>query len=111
MVYLQTFLRINMLVEQREHYIALFDRYQSLLTAKQVEYFQDYYFHDYSFAEIAENNGVSRNAVFDQVKKVLQLLEHYETNLKLNYLFQKLFTILESEDIQQDLKTLLEELK
>jgi len=47
----------------REERITLFDVYGELLSAKQQEYFNLYYFEDLSLGEIAENNGVSRQAV------------------------------------------------
>jgi predicted DNA-binding protein YlxM (UPF0122 family) len=68
---------------EREYHINLFDTYKELLTDKQKEYFTLHYFDDLSFAEIAEEKNVSRNAAFDQIKKVLHTLEDYEEKLKL----------------------------
>ena len=68
---------------EREYHINLFDTYKELLTDKQKEYFTLHYFDDLSFAEIAEEKNVSRNAAFDQIKKVLHALEDYEEKLKL----------------------------
>ena len=67
---------------KREYHIALFDTYKELLTEKQQEYFTLYYFDDLTLSEIAENKDVSRNAVFDQIKKVINILEEYEEKLK-----------------------------
>jgi len=61
----------------------LYDYYQDLFTDKQKEYFEEYYFNDLSLSEIAENNGVSRNAVHNQIKIVEEKLEFYESILKL----------------------------
>lgn len=71
------------ILEKKQHYILLFDCYESLLTEKQKEYFKDYYFSDLSLAEIANERGISRNAVFDQLKKTYTLLEEYEKKLSL----------------------------
>ena len=38
----------------------LYDYYQGLLTDKQREYFEDYYFENYTIQEIADNNEVSK---------------------------------------------------
>ena len=65
------------------YYNNLYDYYGSLFTDKQKEYYEDYYFNDLSLAEIAENNGISRNAVHNQLKIVIEKLEFYENNLKL----------------------------
>ena len=67
----------------REYHIALFGTYQELLTEKQKEYFILSYFEDLTLSEIAENLNVSRNAVFDQIKKTVAILEDYEGKLKL----------------------------
>ena len=71
---------------KREHHIALFDVYKELLTTKQQEYFLMYYYDDLTLSEIAEIKNVSRNAVFDQIKKVLAILDEYESKIKI---FQK----------------------
>lgn len=70
--------------QKREELIRLYDLYGSLLTEKQKNYFEDYYFMDLSISEIAENYGISRNGVFDQLKRVNLLLEDYESKLNLN---------------------------
>ena len=67
---------------KREYHIALFDTYKELLTEKQQEFFILYYYEDLSLKEIADFKNVSRNAVFDQIKKVNNILEEYEEKLK-----------------------------
>jgi predicted DNA-binding protein YlxM (UPF0122 family) len=67
---------------KREYHIALFDTYKELLTEKQQEYFILYYYEDLSLKEIADFKNVSRNAVFDQIKKVIKILDEYEEKLK-----------------------------
>jgi predicted DNA-binding protein YlxM (UPF0122 family) len=61
----------------------LYDFYQGLLTDKQRLYTQLYYSDDLSLSEIAEHLDVSRQAVFDNIKRAEQLLEHYEQQLRL----------------------------
>ena len=55
--------------------------YYSLLTDKQQQYFEEYYFDDLSIGEIAINHEISRNAVHDQLKRVISNLEDYENKL------------------------------
>lgn len=62
---------------------ALFGFYGDLLTAKQREYLTDYFENDYSIIEIAEAEGVSRQAVSDNLKRGVEQLEHYEAGLHL----------------------------
>lgn len=61
----------------------LFDYYKELLTEKQRDYFEMYYFEDLSLGEIAENLDVSRNAVHKQIKKVVAQLNVFEEKLEL----------------------------
>ncbi len=73
-----------MKLEKTERLNELFTYYKKLLTDKQVEYFMMYYYDDYSLAEIAQITQVSRNAVYDQLKKVEEKLYEYEEKLKLS---------------------------
>ncbi len=65
------------------YYNSLYDLYGALLTEKQRQYFEEYYFHNLSFSEMAENYDVSRNAAFKQVHTVLLKLDEYEEKLGL----------------------------
>ncbi|MFP3394005.1 putative DNA-binding protein, partial [Brevibacillus sp. SIMBA_076] len=59
----------------------LFDFYQSLLTQKQRSYMSLYYLDDLSLGEIAEEFDVSRQAVYDNIKRTEAMLEEYEDKL------------------------------
>ncbi|MFD1705854.1 putative DNA-binding protein [Siminovitchia sediminis] len=67
----------------------LYDFYQSLLTPKQRDYMSLYYRDDFSLGEIAENHGVSRQAVYDNLKRTEALLEEYEEKLSLYKRFEE----------------------
>lgn len=56
--------------------------YGKLLTQKQYEIIEDYYNHDLSLSEIAENNEITRQAVRDILKKGEKKLFEYEQKLK-----------------------------
>ncbi|MBE0700432.1 MAG: hypothetical protein IH571_01980 [Acholeplasmataceae bacterium] len=68
---------------KKEKLNRLFDFYEQLLTEKQILFFKLYYHDDYSLNEIAELYQVSRNAVFDHLKKVEEHLLNYEEKLHL----------------------------
>jgi predicted DNA-binding protein YlxM (UPF0122 family) len=92
----------------------LFDFYQSLLTPKQRSYMVLYYLDDYSLGEIAEEYEVSRQAVYDNIKRTEAMLEEYENKLSLFEKFQMRQKIIkqcreEINDVQR-MKELIEEL-
>lgn len=61
----------------------LLDTYGELLTQKQRDFLRCHYEQDFSFGEIASDNGVSRQAIFDSVKHGEASLENYERVLGL----------------------------
>ena len=62
-------------------YLELFETYENLLTARQAEIFRGYYGLDLSLAEIAEENGTTRQSVSDALKKVRGELDALEQKL------------------------------
>ena len=62
--------------------VILFDFYGSLLTEKQSLALEMHYLNDLSLAEIADEFGVSRQAVHDILKRAEQILVDYEEKLK-----------------------------
>ena len=70
-------------LEKNERINDLFEFYSPLLTQKQYDYMQLYYADDYSLGEIAEDFSVSRQAVYDNIKRAEKALEGYEQKLHL----------------------------
>ncbi len=68
---------------------ALYDFYHPLLTLKQQEYMSHYYQDDLTLSEIALECNVSRQAVYDTIRRTEILLEEYEEKLKLYKKFTK----------------------
>ena len=75
----------------------LYDCYKDLFTEKQQLYFELYYWEDLSLGEIADNNGVSRNAVHNQLKIMEEKLLEFEELLKINYKKNKVLEILNNK--------------
>ena len=75
-------------IEKNYRINSLFEFYQPLLTKKQNDYLEPYYGDDYSLGEIAENFHVSRQAVYDNIKRTESILEDYEQKLHLYAEFQ-----------------------
>lgn len=67
----------------------LFDFYQSLLTKKQRNYLELFYLEDYSLSEIADTFDVSRQAVYDNIRRTGDLVEDYEAKLALYLKFEQ----------------------
>ena len=86
----------------------LFDFYGSLLSEHQRDFFDLYYNEDLSLGEIAENAGITRQAVLGNIRKAennlilfekgLGLLEKHEKNLKI---LDGIKSILRGSDLDQ----------
>ncbi len=86
-------------MEDIVYYSELYDLYKNLLTDKQREYFEEYYFNNLSLQEISENEGISRNAIHKMIKNIENKLYFYEDKLELYKKNQKLSKILEDNSI------------
>lgn len=71
------------MLEKKQRVNLLMDCYIELLTDKQQNMLHYYYNDDWSLSEIADELSISRNAVFDTLKKAVLALEKYEDTLKL----------------------------
>lgn len=70
-------------MKERNYLIILYDYYGELLNEDNKKYFEDYYFDNLSLGEIANNNGISRNAIHKHIKSTEGKLLFYEEKLKL----------------------------
>lgn len=82
---------------------ALFDFYGVLLTEKQKNYIELYYEDDLSLGEIAEQYDVSRQAIYDNIRRTEKMLEEYEQKLGLVEKYTKRKQLL--QDIQAKLSS------
>ena len=92
------------MIEKTTRMNFLFDFYQALLTDKQRSYMQLYYLDDLSLGEIAEEYSISRQAVYDNIRRTEAMLEEYEEKLNLLSKFEK-----RQETIEQLLQLAKEE--
>ena len=77
--------------EQKDINISvLLELYGAMLTKKQKNMLDMYYDLDYSLSEIAENTGISRQGVLDNIKRGESKLKDYEK--KLGYMQKYLVT-------------------
>lgn len=75
-------------IEKNNRMNSLFEFYGALLTDKQHSYLELYYGDDYSLGEIATEFDVSRQAVYDNIRRTEASLEEYESKLHLLANFQ-----------------------
>ena len=80
----------------------LYDFYGELLNPHQQKIFKDFYFHDLSLAEIAGEEGISRQGVHDLIRRCSRALEEYESKL---HLVEKFLYIREKAGEIQELVT------
>ena len=93
--------------------IDLLPFYEVLLTERQKEIMKSYFFDDLSLSEIAENLQISRNAVYDTVKKTEKTIFDYEEKLHLydNAMFRmEIYDKLKTDLNREDKLSLIEKL-
>lgn len=81
----------------------LYDFYGELLNDHKKQIFEDYVLNDLSLSEIAAEQGISRQGVYDIVKRCTLELKDYEAKLSLVNKFQSIKDKLSSiKDIVQE---------
>ena len=83
----QSEVQIDKLEEIVEQSI-LYDFYGELLSDHKKQIFEDYVLNDLSLSEIAAEQGISRQGVYDIVKRCTLELKEYEAKLSLMRKFQ-----------------------
>ena len=99
-------------MELQDRLIILFDYYENLLSDSQRDYFIDYYFNNLSLSEIADNRGVSRNAVSKELKLAADKLNNYEEKLKLfdkDKRIKELLINIDNKEIVRKINDILDE--
>ncbi len=95
-------------MEKDLEYIELFEIYKELLTDKQRELFSSHYLFDLSLSEIAEQEGGSRQSVYNAVKKVKSKLDEYEKVLSLREKNRLLKEVVDNTQDEKTRKALME---
>ncbi|GED58235.1 putative DNA-binding protein [Brevibacillus formosus] len=108
------------MLEKTNQVNLLFDFYAPLLKGKQREYLELYYLDDLSLGEIAEMHEVSRQAVYDHIKRAEKQLFEYDQKLRLAERHEKRMDVLNrmnelvnelsESDTRDELNTLLHQL-
>ena len=96
-------------INKREEIIELYDIYGLLLTDKQRMYFEEYYYMDLSLQEIADNYEISKNGVFDQIKRTIHTLELYEEKLMIRKKIEKINSLNIADNIKEEILMIIKE--
>ena len=81
----------------------LYDFYGELLTEHQKNIYEDAVYNDMSLAEIAEENGISRQGVHDMVRRCNRTLQAYEDKLHLIERFMRVkMNVTKLQELAQD---------
>lgn len=98
------------MIEDTIYITKLYDCYCELLTEVQREYFEDYYFQNFTCQEIADNKNISRNAVNKQLKDVVYKLMAYEEKLQILTKNERLDSIVDKindKKIKEEIKRII----
>jgi len=79
----------KLIVEKIVEQTLLYDFYGELLTEHQKGIYEEVVLNDYSFSEVAQEYGISRQGVHDMVKRCNKILTGYEEKLHLIEKFLK----------------------
>ena len=71
----------------------LIDFYGNLLSERKLEIMKQYYYEDLSLSEIAQNEGMTRQGVHENIRKSAAELEGYEERLRLAEKFKEVLSL------------------
>ena len=94
-------------MNKREKIIKLYDIYSSLLTQKQKKIFEKYYYEDLSLSEISENEKISKSYVGKSLQNIINKLEMYEKNLKINHKNSLILNTINDEKTKKEIEKII----
>ncbi len=86
---------------------SLYDYYGELLTAKQKEIFEAYYFDNLTLQEIADNHHISRNAVHKALMTIEEKLKYYEEKLSFYQKTEQIKKCIKDEKVLKEILEIL----
>lgn len=99
------------ILKKKERVSLLFLSYGGLLTAKVRRRIEYVYLMDYSLSEVAENENVSRNAIFESIEAGVKKLELFEKKLGLCKKNDKIIAMIDHAKEIQDKEELMQYLE
>ena len=94
-------------VIKHRNILTLYEIYKNLLNDREREYFENYYFEDYSLQEIADNFKVSKSYVGKFLNGIEDKLNNYEESLNINSKNNKIRELIKDSDLKDKIEELL----
>ena len=95
-------------MKEREYLLSLYEIYNKLLTDKEKEYFENYYYEDLSLQELADNYEVSKAYVGKYLNQIEKKIYNYEETLNLYKRNNEIRNII--ENLEEEVKNKIDKL-
>ena len=95
------------MVEETVYLGILYDYYGELLTDKQKQFFESYYFDNLTLQEIADNYQISKNAVHKTLQGIAEKLKYYEEKLQFYGKVEKILSYIPDEKTRKEILEIL----
>jgi len=96
-------------MKEREYILSLYEVYKELLSDREKDYFENYYYEDYNLQEIADNYNVSKSYVGKYINEIEDKLKEYEKALKIAYKYSRIRELIDAQE-DEVLKLKIEEI-
>lgn len=94
-------------MKEREYLIELYMIYGCLLTDKQQDIFEKYFYEDLSLSEISENTNISKSYIGKTIKTINDKLNYYESSLKIYEKNKTLLSIITDRKLKEKAKKII----
>ena len=94
-------------MKEREYLIELYMIYGCLLTDKQQDIFEKYFYEDLSLSEISENTNISKSYIGKTINTINDKLNYYESSLKIYEKNKTLLSIITDSKLKEKTKKII----
>ena len=94
-------------MKEREYLIELYMIYGCLLTDKQQDIFEKYFYEDLSLSEISENTNISKSYIGKTINTINEKLNYYESHLKIHEKNRLLLNLIKEDELKESAKKII----
>ena len=94
-------------MKEREYLIELYMIYGCLLTDKQQDIFEKYFYEDLSLSEISENTNISKSYIGKTINTINEKLNYYESHLKIHEKNRLLLNLIKEDELKERAKKII----